>query len=143
MVGGGQQQCLLTEFFGGKSATDLNTKRKSKQITKKKKIKNEPNHSDTSGCSQGCDVSYNKLSENELDCVGLIKTFLKSGMYARTRLTQVIGNIWIHYQIENPKRRNTLLRLAKFELATKAFLGSHAADETDEEEDYEGCSEEM
>lgn len=49
----------------------------------------------------------------EKECLDVIKTFLKSGGYAKERLEKVIGNIWKHYNITSTERQTKLMQCAK------------------------------
>ncbi len=67
------------------------------------------------------------LTLNEKECLGEIKCFLKAGMYAKERLRQVIGNMWIHYQIQDPNRQSDLMQLAELEVGT--MISHHSDDD--------------
>lgn len=65
------------------------------------------------------DCNDNKKENNghalimEKECLEVIKTFLKSGGYARERLEKVIGNIWKHYNITCTERQTKIMQCAK------------------------------
>jgi hypothetical protein len=59
---------------------------------------------------------YDDLSPEDRECVGLIKCFMRSGRFANDKLSKVIPNIWIYYEIKNTKKQRDLWNLAHFEL---------------------------
>jgi len=111
-----RQQSLLTSFFGNHQGSNHKKKEEPKSCSSLVKVRRGKKKKDSTQEGDAVVLNMTDLSENERECVGLIKTFLKGGLYARSRLSQVIGNIWIYYQIENKKRRDFLFRLAKREL---------------------------
>lgn len=56
------------------------------------------------------------LTEEEKDCLNLVKTYFKSGQYAHDLFFKVSSNVWKHYDIHSLSKQNYIVQTAKREV---------------------------
>ena len=56
------------------------------------------------------------LTEEEKDCLNLVKTYFKSGQYAHDLFFKVSSNVWKHYEIHSLSKQNYIVQTAKREV---------------------------
>jgi len=78
-----------------------------KKIQKKEKKDNTPKVKKT---KEVC------LTEEERDCLDLVKTYFKSGQYAHDLFFKVSSNVWKHYEIDSVSKQNYIIQTAKKEV---------------------------
>lgn len=110
-----------------KKKTNDSFVRESKVLTDSPNVLFDASEVLTDACSKKpkslkCKKADTPLSESEKDCIELIKTFFKSGSYAREKFRKVQENIWKHYGIvPGSKRQSQILKTASHKYVESGY----------------------
>jgi len=100
----------------GKSPTGSSFMKTTSKVIKKKEKKDKNNKKEKVLKVHKEKAKEISLSEQEQDCLSLVKTYFKSGQYAHDLFFRVSSNVWKHYEIHSVSMQNYIVQTAKREV---------------------------